>query len=85
VDRDVIARKIEQPRRHVARIEAKKPFRAADLAAGEDLRYASLDLDAVHRACDSGLEDLRQFGAAIGEKYLKPEGETPPGPGSSAG
>jgi uncharacterized protein YutE (UPF0331/DUF86 family) len=157
VDRDVIARKIERLRHHVARIESKKPFGVEGLAAGEDLRdivvfnlvqavevcvdvgmhivsdsslqppesmgevfdrlaelstfssrpdgaglvrrlkqavgfrnvavhgYVSLDLDAVHRACDSGLEDLRQFGAAIGEKYLKPEGEPPPGPGSSAG
>lgn len=145
MDRDVIARKLEQLRHHVARIESKKPFLAADLAAGEDLRdvvvfnlvqavevcvdvgmhivsesslpppesmgevfdrlaglsvfssraedtelvrrlkqavgfrnvavhgYAALDLDAVTRACETGLEDLRQFAATIGNKYLKPE------------
>ncbi len=157
MDRDVIARKIEQLRHHVARIESKKPFRAEDLAANEDLRdvvvfnlvqavevcvdvgmhivsesslpppesmgevfdrlsglsvfsprgedtelvrrlkqavgfrnvavhgYTALDLGAVLRACEAGLEDLRRFAAAIGSKYLKPEGEAPPGPDSNPG
>jgi len=145
MDRDVIARKLEQLRHHVARIESKKPFRAEDLAAGEDLRdvvvfnliqavevcvdvgmhvvaasslpppesmgevfdrlallsvfssrpegaalvrrlrqavgfrnvavhgYAALDLVAVADACETGLEDLKQFAAAIAAKYLGPQ------------
>lgn len=155
MDRDVIARKLEQLRHHAARIESKKPFRAEDLAANEDLRdvvvfnlvqavevcvdvgmhvvaesslpppesmgevfdrlselsvfssqdqetalarrlkqavgfrnvavhgYATLDLAAVLRACESGLEDLRRFAAAIAIKYVKPEGEAPPGSNSN--
>jgi len=38
VDRDVVARKLEQLRHHVARIESKKPLDAAGLAGDEDLR-----------------------------------------------
>lgn len=38
MDRDVIARKLEQLRHHVARIESKKPFGIEVLAADEDLR-----------------------------------------------
>ena len=42
MDRDVIARKLEQLRHHAARIESKKPFRAEDLAANTEastMRY----------------------------------------------
>lgn len=145
MDRDVIARKLEQLRHHVARIESKKPFGIEVLAADEDLRdvvvfnliqsvevcvdvgmhiisessspppetmsevfdrlfelpafssrakdaglarrlrkavgfrnvavhgYAALDLAAVSSACEEGLEDLRQFAAAIAEKYPAPK------------
>lgn len=38
MDRDVIARKLEQLRHHVARIESKKPFGIETLAADADLR-----------------------------------------------
>lgn len=38
MDRDVVARKLEQLRHHVARIESKKPLDAAGLAGDEDLR-----------------------------------------------
>jgi uncharacterized protein YutE (UPF0331/DUF86 family) len=38
VDRDIIARKLERLRHHVARIDSKKPFGAGDLGANEDLR-----------------------------------------------
>ncbi|MCX7960491.1 MAG: DUF86 domain-containing protein [Burkholderiales bacterium] len=38
MDRDIIARKLEQLRRHVARVESKKPFGPAELAHDEDLR-----------------------------------------------
>lgn len=142
MDRDVIARKIERLRHHVARIESKKPFGAADLAASDDLRdivvfnlvqavevcvdlgmhllsesdlappesmgevfdrlaelslfgaeadgaqlanrlkravgfrnaavhaYAKLDLDAVVRACEGGLADLKRFAAAVQARCL---------------
>ena len=38
VDRDVVARKLEQLRHHVARIDSKKPLDAAALAGDEDPR-----------------------------------------------
>lgn len=146
MDRDVIARKLEQLRHHVARIESKKPFGIEVLAADEDLRdvvvfnliqsvevcvdvgmhiisessspppetmsevfdrlfelpsfssrdkdaglarrlrkavgfrnvavhgYAAVDLGAVLSACEEGLEDLRQFAAAIAQEYPTPKG-----------
>lgn len=145
MDRDVIARKLEQLRHYVARIESKKPFGIEALATDQDLRdvvvfnliqsvevcvdvgmhiisessapppetmgevfdrlfelpafsspgkdaglarrlrkavgfrnvavhgYAALDLAAVSSACEEGLEDLRQFTAAIAEKYPTPK------------
>jgi len=154
MDRDVIARKLEQLRHHVARVESKKPFRVADLSADEDLRdvvvfnliqavevcvdvgmhivsasslpppesmgevfdrlaslsvfssrpdgaalvrrlrqsvgfrnvavhgYAALDLDAVASACETGIEDLKEYAAAIGDKYLGPQAPVLHGPGN---
>lgn len=51
MDRDVIARKLEQLRHHVARIESKKPFGIEALATDQDLRdVVVFNLIGVQRA-----------------------------------
>ena len=68
MDRDVIARKLEQLRHHVARIESKKLFGIEALAADADLRDVVVFnlIQSVEVCVDVGMHIVSESSATAG-------------------